>query len=457
MSLGPKKRTRPLAVLAVALAVAGFSATAALAVDRIDPSFGQGGVAIVPQPDDARSRVVGIAGLAQAPDGKLAAVLSGFANIAYFGAARFNPDGSLDTSFGRQGYTAKFDAVLPDSLAEAVTQAETLAVQPDGMVVVGGTLEERSGAGGARTFAPVMVRYGLDGAPDPSFGLAGAVAPAPRFAREDTLYGIAVAADGRIVTVGSRNEHERKYHYGLVTAYAPDGQIDRNFGHRGRVFIASFPSSEFSTTILSDVEILPSGKILVAGYRSDRLLLARLRPNGRLDSSFGGGDGQVSLQLRGRSAFIGDWSASLAIQADGRIVAQGAVRGDERDFPAVARFRADGTLDRSFGRDGMVAPDALRGIPDVHGVAVEGDGRIVVVGARAGEFRALRFLPDGTLDRRFGLDGLQQIGLDGAAGAGAAFTQPDGRVVAGGWLARKIGTGVESESQLVLTRYLPGD
>jgi uncharacterized delta-60 repeat protein len=435
---------------------------AATAAEMTDPSFGQNGLSIVAPPVVDGGAHSGVWDLAASPEGKMVGALSGLAISGHFGAIRFNGDGSLDTSFGRQGF-ASLEVPSSTPSTSNAAEAQGLAVQADGRIVVAGYLEERTQFGGFKNFGPVLARYLPDGSPDPSFGEAGAVVP--RTVRDtlanEVLHAVAVAPSGRVVAVGSRNEDERGGHFAVVTAYTPEGRLDRGFGRRGRVLIASpsrTPRNDVTANLLSGIEILPSGKILVAGYLGSRLFLARMRPNGGLDSSFGGGDGKVSIELAGRGTLRDGWWASLAVQADGRILAVGAMHDGNRDSPVLVRLHAAGDIDRGFGRDGMVPLGAKRRLPYARDVTVQGNGRIVVVGVGLGgkhgeAFRALRYLPDGTLDRGFGSGGIQQ--LSPAGGAAATFTQSDGRVVAAGWLTRRIGDGFETEP--MLTRYLPGD
>ena len=106
---------------------------------------------------------------------------------------------------------------------------------------------------------------------------------------------------------------------------------------------------------------------------------------GRLDTSFGG-DGKVVTDLT-RSDWD-DWASALAIQADGKIV----VAGGTARLRRVARFNSDGTLDASFGVDGKVRTGFASGSDSATGVAIQADGKIVVVG-NPGQSRQPRSSP----------------------------------------------------------------
>jgi uncharacterized delta-60 repeat protein len=153
-------------------------------------------------------------------------------------------------------------------------------------------------------------------------------------------------------------------------------------------------------------------------------------PSG-LDPTFSG-DGKATLE-----AFGGDPSA-MAVQADGKVVmvgGAGTLPNDPRPFPDVdftlARFNADGTLDRDFGEDGRMTTNFVDRVPEeALAVAIQPDNKILVVG-RSGLFVAMaRYLPDGTLDDDFGTGGKALTSVVGRALAVAL--QPDDKIVIAG-------------------------
>jgi uncharacterized delta-60 repeat protein len=75
---------------------------------------------------------------------------------------------------------------------------------------------------------------------------------------------------------------------------------------------------------------------------------------GDLDASFGG-DGKVTTKFP--FAYLGAGSASVGIQADGKIVVAGSAGNRNHRF-AVVRYNANGTLDTTFGGDGKVVTDS---------------------------------------------------------------------------------------------------
>jgi uncharacterized delta-60 repeat protein len=161
---------------------------------------------------------------------------------------------------------------------------------------------------------------------------------------------------------------------------------------------------------------------------------------GDLDPTFGKGGITISdLAGSGRN----DHAEDVAVQPDGRIVVAGrAHTGPNRDDFYVARYEADGTLDPTFGTGGAQTTgfDNGDGRDHAHGLALQPDGRIVVVGeseqqGQGIQFAVARFLPDGTLDTSFDGDGRVTFKFPGGLGddrAEAVALDGDNIVVAGG-------------------------
>jgi uncharacterized delta-60 repeat protein len=255
-----------------------------------------------------------------------------------------------------------------------------------------------------------------------------------------TAFALAIQRDRRIVAVGFSGN-------GFALArYLPNGRLDRSFGRTGRI-VTGFGSGASATA----VAIQPDGKIIAGGTETfpgslpqrSSFALARYTSDGRLDTGFGTG-GKVATRLSPHSeSFI----TSLAVQADGPIVAAGPTSAGV----AIARYKGDGSIDRSFGKDGKVEIgfgghlQSQRGASPVGVVAIEHDGKIVASGLGGDGFSVARYMPDGTPDSTFARGATTQAGF-GPTFEGSptgVAVQGDGKVVAVGY----------NEDDFALARY----
>ncbi len=423
-------RRRCIAVgvpLLVLLAVAGT----ALAASALDPGFGNKGIIETPLPlaeaEHVRDSGQGplIEALAKSRDGGIVAALGSAGETPYFGATRYRPGGALDKSFGKEGFAA-LEATYRGVSGEA--EIEALAMQRDGKVVLAGYRHNRNGHA-----APLLVRLRSNGMPDRGFGTGGLMAPHPVGKGAEVLHGVAVLPNGRIVAVGARNEHGGGRPAAVAIAYRPNGKVDRSFGNGGR---ALFAGQGGGYTALRSVVLLPSSKLLAAGYRDNHLFIVRLLPNGRLDRSFGsGGEVTIDLSLTGCCPIRAGLSL---VPGGGTVIFAGLPSGGTK----LVRLKSNGALQRSFGRRGVVFDRNGRRLVEPGGLAVQPNGRIVLVGttvrARSGGgqpkfvFTAARYLSDGRPDRSFGEGGMSFQPLGYNSIGTSALASPNGRVLLGG-------------------------
>jgi uncharacterized delta-60 repeat protein len=414
-----------------------------------DPTFGVEGVAAPPLPAAAADAKAGIVDLAAVPDGGVYAALTGLGKPTYFGLVRLDEAGQPDPSFGTGGYSLPLaDPAGPDSSAassEYLPEAQAVAAQPDGRVVAVGSAVDRvyirEDGNTLDLSKALLARYLPDGSLDPVFGAGGSVTPE---VSESVFRDVAVTPDGRILALGD-----------AAYAFRPDGSLDRTFGERGR---ASINSRRLPFAIRPRaISLLPDGRFQVAGYLSSRLLLARLKADGRPDRSFGGGDGIVTVDIPNHR-YRCCRRAAIALDLDGRtIVAVSGGASRERVF--LARFGPAGGPDRTFGRgDGIVALPSP--FAESLGVAVAPDGLVYVAGlakpggrpGRTFTYSIARIGPDGTLDRSFGRGGIETVVRGEQSIAGAALTLPDGRVLVGGSYVASAGDR-KTQTTLLLTRF----
>jgi uncharacterized delta-60 repeat protein len=280
-----------------------------------------------------------------------------------------------------------------------------------------------------------LARYKPNGHLDKSFGKGGEVRA--RFTKFDAgARAVAIDSRGRIVVAGFGPGNS----WGLAR-FKPNGKLDRSFGENGTL-ITPFTDYDEAESIAIDSQ----GRIVAGGYAKRDLGLARYEPNGHLDPSFGDG-GMVRTNFPGLAS-----ADSIAIDPQGRIVAAVDSRepGNVRRF-AVARYSEDGSLDGSFGDGGEVTTD-FGGRSVAQDVAIDGRGRIVVAGRSASsghrKFAIARYLPDGNLDPAFSHDGkvITTFGSGKAVqGANGVTIDHNGRIVSAGYargrfaLARYMG------------------
>ena len=231
----------------------------------------------------------------------------------------------------------------------------------------------------------------------------------------------------------------------LWPAAASGGHSSSSVGASGLAgsFDPGFGGGEVTGSGITALASQPDGKIVAAGYGTSGMLLARYLPDGTLDPSFGD-DGSVQTAVPDLSSV-----AAVALQPDGKIVVAGTAEPIETgEFVfLLARFNANGSLDGSFGTDGMTTTDVpVTAHPQesagalADALALLPDGRILVGGWAFqdpnGQVAALvRYEPDGSLDTTFGDGGAAEsepaafpyTGIEGLA------VQSDGSVVASGF------------------------
>jgi uncharacterized delta-60 repeat protein len=344
--------------------------------------------------------------------------------------------GLLDTTFGTAGKTVvPFDLAPP---AHVTDQARAFTVQADGKIVIVGSAEN---AAGDDDFA--ITRLNADGTLDKTFNKTGKQTVSFKKNATEIASAVAIQADGKIVVAGSVQNTGLDYDFG-VTRLNTDGTLDTTFGIAG-LSVAAFNlgGTGNNTDIAQGVAIQADGKIVVAGSARNALnrnvfAVDRLNSNGYFDTTFGvGGKQTLSFTLTGDQA-----ANAVAIQADGRIVAAGvAVDGAGQDEFAVARLDTAGAVDPSFGTLGKVLVNLPGANEEANALAIQADGKIVVVGNSTQapgnlDFAAARLNTNGTLDTTFNKVGYQTVDFNGGVdfGNGVAL-QKDGKILIGGQAA----------------------
>jgi uncharacterized delta-60 repeat protein len=385
------------------------------AAGDLDPTFGNGGKVTT---DFGGSDVANA--LAIQSDGKI--VVAGNTSDLSLVLARYNVNGSLDTTFGTGG-----------SIVTGLLRGSDVVIQPDGKIVVAGN-----------SFSPqtdidfAVARFTSNGGLDTSFGIGGIVTT--DFSGEaDQAFAVALQSNGKIVAVGRAfNFNNGTFVDFALARYNSDGSLDAGFGSGGKVTTHfGFRDNEqaLDVAIQPDGKIIAAGTVVISATFSD-FALARYNSNGSLDTGFGSG-GKVTTDF----FFDDDVANGLALQSDGRIVAAGFAANPNTfsfDF-ALARYNSDGSLDTGFGSGGKVTTDFFSDFDSIDAIAIQVNGKIIAAGsARVGlatqaDFALARYNNDGSLDAGFGSGGKVTTDFFNSIDlAHDVALQPDGKIVAVG-------------------------
>ena len=207
----------------------------------IDTSFGTDGTVLTPFGSSSATAV------AIQPDGEI--VVAGYSDASGsddFALARYTTSGTLDSSFGTGG------EVLTDFGSASKDQGASLAIQPNGKIVVAGS------ANGPKLHKFALARYTTRGTLDKRFGRGGKVLTGFRRSNHSSAYGVAIQKNGKIVAAGS-TQHAKGTYF-AVARYSRRGQLDGRFGSRGRVRTGVGSSTRSEGEALA-VAIQPGGKI----------------------------------------------------------------------------------------------------------------------------------------------------------------------------------------------------
>jgi uncharacterized delta-60 repeat protein len=287
--------------------------------------------------------------------------------------ARYNTDGSIDTTFGAGGIVIHDIGGWSDAIYAVVQQA-------DGRLVAAG----RTDGGASATSDMVFVRFLADGSLDASFGTNGAVIINFHESNGfDTVQSLVQRADGTLIATGIATPSNPWSEEDMVVVQLlADGAPDGSFDGDGRAVIElTDPSSQGRGNMAEAyaVAVEADGGIVVAGNGNHTIwdyglllpALARVNGDGSTDTTFADG-GTAWLEV-----LSGAYLQGLMTEADGPIHLTGDFLGDA----FVARVTREGELDTSFGVDGVTIIDSGDGneafVPgDAHFMR-QHDGKIV--------------------------------------------------------------------------------
>ena len=408
-------------LILLALLLAGNAFTQSLSLDQ---KFNAVGKAAIRTGDGTCSA------MAIQQDGKIIVGGMGGVNInnSGFCLARFNVNGSVDTTFGNHGMTIIYNN----------GNIQSIVILPDGKILAAGFLGNI-----------MLAQYLPNGILDSSFGVNGVSKPLFKAMKYTYSYALKLQNDGKIVMTGNSNGVSV-----LTARLLSNGSFDSSFAGIGYAVLSS-------ATIGFDAAIQPDGKIIIAGQglNYSTCFVARYLSNGTLDPSFGNA-GIVKTDITDMYEFI----SSIALQNDGKIIAVGRYDYNNQyntNFKtALIKYNIDGSLDNSFGTNAISKFQFSDASADPRKVIIQNDGKIVVAGDYTNTFTfhkptLTRFNNNGIIDETFGNAGTILTNTFGdSLTCRTAAMQADGKIVISGYQMVKLDTSVlYYTDSFVVVRY----
>lgn len=352
-------------------------------------------------------------------DGKIIVAGYGLESAASFkglSIARYLSDGSLDYDFGNLGLIQKQTTTLEGELNSIVIQKD------DNIVAVGYSISSNTNNENL-----TLVRFTKNGKLDESFGNGGLIVTEISN-RKEIGESVAIQPDGKIISVGTTH-HDPNFDIFLVR-YDELGQLDPYFG-LGGIVITDINSGH---DLGKSLAIQKDGKLIVAGftYSQDNFCMTLLRydSNGKLDSTFA----KSGIAITNINSRIG--KLDLALQNDGKIILIGPSEVDNTHHFTVVRFNNNGSLDESFGNNG-ITKTIIGDFSEAESVALDSYGNIVVAGTSGLESQAFvvaMYSQTGILDPGFGLNGILEINFNknSVDRAHSLIIENDGKIIVAG-------------------------
>ncbi len=318
---------------------------------------------------------------------------------------RFQSNGILDSSFGNQGTT------VTEVISKSNAYPKDLVVDSTGNILVAGYTE------GGKSEDPFILRYTTDGVLDSSFGTNGIQIVS--LVNSQKIYSIALQKDNKIILVGTDGDL-------FVTRHNTNGALDNSFDGNG---ILSWNVG--ANAIAYSVTIQPDGAILVTGSGNDEkdIVIGRILANGQLDTTFDG-DGYTIIDLQSKI----DTAMKVLLQSDLKIIVAGYTEVSKNDEDIVIlRLLPNGSLDSSFGSAGKTIVSTGANEDRIYDALLDRSGRILLAGHTGLKSNAdslvARISPDGTVDTSFGKNGVAIVAAGSANDElhGLAL-EPDGKI-----------------------------
>ncbi len=284
--------------------------------------------------------------------------------------ARLNTDGTTDTTFGTDGY-------VETEISGNIPKVWGLTMQNNGAFFV--TLTNAALTTGQTSFA--VLKYLKNGVLDNTFANNGILNSDMSSGQGDNPMALAIQSDGKLVVVGDSYgiNGASKFKEAFIARYTANGSFDTSFAGVG---YTKYRAGSFSNDTLMGVKIQNDGKIVVVGYSKistelgQRMILMRYLSNGSLDTTFGNNGVIRACPNYPSSSCSG---LGLQLQSDGKIVVAGNISTGATVYPIVYRYDTDGTLDLSFGTGGTIVEQSVSDMFKVAGLGLTAINDTVVL------------------------------------------------------------------------------
>jgi uncharacterized delta-60 repeat protein len=330
-------------------------------------------------------------------------------NVDQIGISRHNTDGTLDNSFGSNGFIS--------INVNNKTFGYSITLQQDDKIIVAGKIITS-----ATTTSLLVIRLNPNGNFDNSFGNNGIAL----FANNSIGYSVKTQLDNKIIVGGQNLDGDF-----TVVRLNPDGTLDNDFGFNG-VVSTTITLNTYESQI-NALNLQSDGKIVASGFTSlsftdQSFCIVRYNIDGSIDTSFGT-NGKVITDVNAANA---DLIYAQAIQQDGKIV----VTGTADTATVVARYNTNGTLDTTFGTNGITTTSFGDSCIS-RSLLIQPDNKIVIVGESflpIDKYLIARYSDTGILDTTFNSTGYNLGNFTTNNNCfDSVLMQPDGKLLATGW------------------------
>jgi uncharacterized delta-60 repeat protein len=367
----------------------------------IDSSYGTNGRVV----SELSPGVDALNAMALQTDGKIVGL--GFANNKLT-LVRYQTNGTLDTLFGHQG-------IVLTNFTSNFFSPYDIVLQTDGKIIILA----------ANSSTMMLARYTTNGILDTSFGVNGIADINEILTSGPYCSSMELLPDGKIIVTGSIS-----FHTIFIIKYNSNRDLDTTFGTNGYT-TTSLPTDSYIISS-EDLCIQTDGNILLAvsltntsGYEDFSIF--KYTSNGILDTDFGN-EGFVKTDIGG--IMVTDTPSTIKLQPNGKILLSGT---SNLSF-VVVRYNSDGSLDTTFNSTGIATTNVGGAYRMCSHMLIEPDGKIILAGYIGDDFGSTRYNLDGSIDPSYGNNGIYKIDFGTSYDySNSIIRQSDGKFVMGGW------------------------